>query len=418
MIMKQNIISEIKRYRELMLITEGEGLLPTVLSVLDNVLSGIKTFSRAERNVFANSIDDFLTEFPNLGGTITNVDDEFARASKIVSELATSTDDAKVVSNAISKFLKLINSNTKLEKTFVDNLLINKPLLKDLGALEYDDFKLFLKNVGIEDTVYIKKITNSLLTDPSILTQKKIFNWVYEEIKVGKNTITKNADDALVELLTDPNTKDQFNAITKKRNAQEFLDGLYNELPANYKTSWITKFLKNYKFEGNKLTGVLQWYFTIGLVISGYSIIQSLRIKDALFTKWVNAKYPEWETMTDTQKEVALTQWQEYFISKIGMKFFYTPLWLPATFLSDTKDLLSENISMESANKLWDKGKKQIQKVDPLFNFKEFIKKDWGTDYTGKEKFKKEGNVYIVTDVNGVDYKYTEDGNSFKYLEE
>ena len=161
MIMKQNIISEIKRYRELMLITEGEGLLPTVLSVLDNVLSGIKTFSRAERNVFANSIDDFLTEFPNLGGTITNVDDEFARASKIVSELATSTDDAKVVSNAISKFLKLINSNTKLEKTFVDNLLINKPLLKDLGALEYDDFKLFLKNVGIEDTVYIKKITNS-----------------------------------------------------------------------------------------------------------------------------------------------------------------------------------------------------------------------------------------------------------------
>ena len=440
MIMKQNIISEIKRYRELMLITEAEGLLPTVLSVLDNVLSGIKTFSRAERNVFANSIDDFLTEFPGLGTTITNVDDEFARASKIVSELATSTNE-----DAISKFLKLINSNTNLKTTFVDNLLINKPLLKDLGALEYDDFKLFLKNVGIEDTVNIKNITNALLTDPSILTPKKIFNWAYETIKVDKNTITKNADDALVELLTDPNTKDQFNAITKKRNAQEFLDGLYNkivknvneptyenvltyltndiqkiydELPANYKTSWITKFLKNYKFEGNKLTGVLQWYFTIGLVISGYSIIQSLRIKDALFTKWVNAKYPEWETMTDTQKEVALTEWQEYFISKIGMKFFYTPLWLPATFLSDTKDMLSENISMESANKLWDKGKKEIQKVDPLFNFEEFIKKDWGTDYTGKEKFKKEGNVYIVTDVNGVDYKYTEDGNSFKYLEE
>ena len=330
-----------------MLITEAEGLLPTVLSVLDNVLSEIKTFSRAEKNVFANSIDDFLTKFPDLGKTITNVDDEFARASKIVSELATSTNE-----DAISIFLKLINSNTNLKTTFVDNLLTNKPLLKDLGALEYDDFKLFLKKVGIEDTVNIKKITNSLLTDPSILTQKKIFNWVYKEIKVGKNTITKNADDALVELLTDPNTKDQFNAITKKRNAQEFLDGLYNkivknvneptyenvltyltndiqkiydELPANYKTSWITKFLKNYKFEGNKLTGVLQWYFTIGLVISGYSIIQSLRIKDALFTKWVNAKYPEWETMTDTQKEVALTEWQEYFISKIGMKFFYTP---------------------------------------------------------------------------------------------
>ena len=105
MIMKQNIISEIKRYRELMLITEGEGLLPTVLSVLDNVLSEIKTFSRAEKNVFANSIDDFLTKFPNLGKTITNVDDEFARASKIVSELATSTNE-----DEISIFLKLINS--------------------------------------------------------------------------------------------------------------------------------------------------------------------------------------------------------------------------------------------------------------------------------------------------------------------
>ena len=104
--------------------------------------------------------------------------------------------------------------------------------------------------------------------------------------------------------------------------------------------------MKNYKFEGNKLTGVLQWYFTIGLVISGYSIIQSLRIKVALFTKWVNAKYPEWETMTDTQKEVALTEWQEYFISTIGMKFFYTPLWLPATFAADIKDTLSENISI------------------------------------------------------------------------
>ena len=162
---------------------------------------------------------------PVLVSKITNVDDEFARASKIVSELATSTNE-----DAISIFLKLINSNTNLKTTFVDNLLTNKPLLKDLGALEYDDFKLFLKKVGIEDTVNIKKITNSLLTDPSILTQKKIFNWVYKEIKVGKNTITKNADDALVELLTDPNTKDQFNAITKKRNAQEFLDGLYNKI--------------------------------------------------------------------------------------------------------------------------------------------------------------------------------------------
>jgi|688.fasta_scaffold265132_2 hypothetical protein len=386
MIMKQNLITELKRYKELMLITEAEGLFPAIVKTLDNIISGVKTFStRAEKNLFADSVDNFLTEFPDLGRTVTNVDDEFTRVSKIVSELSTSTNEL-----AISKFLKLINSNTKLEASFVKELITNKPLLKDLGALEYDDFKLFLNKVGIEDPNSLKKITNSLLTDPSILTTKKIFNWAYQTVKVDKAVINKNADNALVELLTNPNTKEQFNVITQKRNTQVFLDNLYNkiaqnvsdptyenvltyvtddiqkmydELPANYKTSWINKFLKGYKFEGNKLTSLLQWYLTIGFVISGYSIIQSYKIKDALFSKWLQNKYPEWDTMTDDRKNIALSEWNEYFLSKTAQKFLYTPLWLPAIFISDIKDALSEKISVERANQLWDKTKDNIKKV-------------------------------------------------------
>jgi hypothetical protein len=437
--MRKNLITELKRYKELMLINESEGLLPSILKGIDNVLSGIKSFSPIERRAFNNSIDDFLTEFPDTARVITSTDDEFAKASKIASELSTSTNEL-----AITKFLKLINSNTKLETSFVDNLLTNKPLLKDLGALEYDDFKLFLKKVGIEDGVNVKKITNSLLTDPTILTPKKIFNWAYETIKVDRNVISKNADDALVDLLTDPKTNEQFNALTKKRNSQEFLDGLYNkiiknvtdptyenvltyvtndiqkmydELPANYKTSWINKFLKGYKFEGNKLTSLLQWYLTIGFVISGYSIIQSLKIKDALFSKWLQNKYPEWDTMTDDQKNIALSEWNEYFLSKTAQKFLYTPLWLPAVFMSDIKDMLSEKISIDRGNELWEKAKKQIEKVNPTAKFEKFIKEDWGTDITGKETFRKEGDYYIVND--GIkDYKYIADGDSFKYIEE
>jgi hypothetical protein len=437
--MRKNLITELKRYKELMLINESEGLLPSILKGIDNVLSGIKSFSPIERRAFNNSIDDFLTEFPDTARVITSTDDEFAKASKIASELSTSTNEL-----AITKFLKLINSNTKLETSFVDNLLTNKPLLKDLGALEYDDFKLFLKKVGIEDGVNVKKITNSLLTDPTILTPKKIFNWAYETIKVDRNVISKNADDALVDLLTDPKTNEQFNALTKKRNSQEFLDGLYNkiiknvtdptyenvltyvtndiqkmydELPANYKTSWINKFLKNYKFEGNKLTSLLQWYLTIGFVISGYSIIQSYKIKDALFSKWLQNKYPEWDTMTDDQKNIALSEWNEYFLSKTAQKFLYTPLWLPAVFMSDIKDMLSEKISIDRGNELWEKAKKQIEKVNPTAKFEKFIKEDWGTDITGKETFRKEGDYYIVND--GIkDYKYIADGDSFKYIEE
>lgn len=437
--MRKNLITELKRYKELMLINESEGLLPSILKGIDNVLSGIKSFSPIERRAFNNSIDDFLTEFPDTARVITSTDDEFAKASKIASELSTSTNEL-----AITKFLKLINSNTKLETSFVDNLLTNKPLLKDLGALEYDDFKLFLKKVGIEDGVNVKKITNSLLTDPTILTPKKIFNWAYETIKVDRNVISKNADDALVDLLTDPKTNEQFNALTKKRNSQEFLDGLYNkiiknvtdptyenvltyvtndiqkmydELPANYKTSWINKFLKNYKFEGNKLTSLLQWYLTIGFVISGYSIIQSYKIKDALFSKWLQNKYPEWDTMTDDQKNIALSEWNEYFLSKTAQKFLYTPLWLPAVFMSDIKDMLSEKISIDRGNELWEKAKKQIEEVNPTAKFEKFIKEDWGTDITGKETFRKEGDYYIVND--GIkDYKYIADGDSFKYIEE
>jgi len=437
--MRKNLITELKRYKELMLINESEGLLPSILKGIDNVLSGIKSFSPIERRAFNNSIDDFLTEFPDTARVITSTDDEFAKASKIASELSTSTNEL-----AITKFLKLINSNTKLETSFVDNLLTNKPLLKDLGALEYDDFKLFLKKVGIEDGVNVKKITNSLLTDPTILTPKKIFNWAYETIKVDRNVISKNADDALVDLLTDPKTNEQFNALTKKRNSQEFLDGLYNkiiknvtdptyenvltyvtndiqkmydELPANYKTSWINKFLKGYKFEGNKLTSLLQWYLTIGFVISGYSIIQSYKIKDALFSKWLQNKYPEWDTMTDDQKNIALSEWNEYFLSKTAQKFLYTPLWLPAVFMSDIKDMLSEKISIDRGNELWEKAKKQIEKVNPTAKFEKFIKEDWGTDITGKETFRKEGDYYIVND--GIkDYKYIADGDSFKYIEE
>jgi hypothetical protein len=384
--MKQNLITELKRYKELMLITEAEGLFPAIVKTLDNIISGVKTFStRAEKNLFADSVDNFLTEFPDLGKTVTNVDDEFTRVSKIVSELSTSTNEL-----AISKFLKLINSNTKLETSFVDNLLTNKPLLKDLGALEYDDFKLFLKKVGIEEANSLKKITNSLLTDPSILTTKKIFNWAYETVKVDKAVISKNADDALVELLTDPNTKEQFNAITQKRNTQEFFDSLYykitknvtdptyenvltyvtndiqkmyDDLPKNYKASWVANFLKNYKFSGNKVAGVLYWYFTIGLVISGYSIIQSIKIKEALYAQWVSSKYPDWDTLREDEKIVKLKDFNTYFLGKMFAQTTYIPLWLPAIFLSDIKDALSVPFSVERANQIWDKTKDNIKKV-------------------------------------------------------
>jgi len=388
MIMKQNLITELKRYKELMLITEAEGLFPAIVKTLDNVISGVKTFStRAEKNLFADSVNNFLTEFPDFGRTVTNVDDEFTRVSKIVSELSTSTNEL-----AISKFLKLINSNTKLETSFVDNLLTNKPLLKDLGALEYDDFKLFLKKVGIEDANSLKKITNSLLTDPSILTTKKIFKWAYETVKVDKDVISKNADDALVELLTDPNIKDQFNSVAKakKRNTQEFLDSLHNkitknvtdptyenvltyvtndiqkmyeELPKNYKTSWVANFLKKYTFSGNKVAGVLQWYFTIGLVISLYSFIQSIKIQEAIYAQWGLSKYPNWDTLREDEKIVALKDFNTYYLGKKFEQFFYVPLWLPAIFISDIKDALSEPFTVERANQIWDKTKDNINKV-------------------------------------------------------
>lgn len=437
MIMKQNLITELKRYKELMLITEAEGLFPAIVKTLDNVISGVKTFStRAEKNLFADSVDNFLTEFPDLGRTVTNVDDEFTRVSKIVSELANSDNEL-----AISKFLKLINSNTKLEKSFVEELITNKPLLKDLGALEYDDFKLFLKKVGIEDPNSLKKITNSLLTDPSILTTKKIFNWAYETVKVDKEVISKNADDALVELLTDPNTKEQFNSLTKKRNTQEFFDSLYDkitknvsdptyenvltyvtndiqkmydDLPKNYKASWVANFLKNYKFSGNKVVAVLYWYFTIGLVMSGYSIIQSIKIKEALYAQWVSSKYPEWDTLTDDQKLIAITEWNDYFNGKMAAKFFFIPLWLPSIFLSDIKDALSEKMSVERANQLWDKTKDNIKKVTTKYiNQLE----DKGTEKGFKSyvtnELKGDGKIAKYNSMDGF-YKFNDKDYTFK----
>lgn len=53
-----------------------------------------------------------------------------------------------------------------------------------------------------------------------------------------------------------------------------------------------------------------------------------------------------------------------------------------------------------------------IGNTESLQKFKDFIKKDWKTDYTGSETYKKDGNYYVVSD--GVwEYYYTYNGETF-----
>ena len=66
---------------------------------------------------------------------------------------------------------------------------------------------------------------------------------------------------------------------------------------------------------------------------------------------------------------------------------------------------------------LTDGDMKSILNEEDIQVAEKFIKEDWGTDITGKETFRKEGDYYIVND--GIkDYKYIADGDSFKYIEE
>jgi len=54
--------------------------------------------------------------------------------------------------------------------------------------------------------------------------------------------------------------------------------------------------------------------------------------------------------------------------------------------------------------------------TDELGPFQNFIKADWGSEIKGNEKYRKEGEFFIVND--GVeDYKYKQDGNTFIYVE-
>jgi hypothetical protein len=52
-----------------------------------------------------------------------------------------------------------------------------------------------------------------------------------------------------------------------------------------------------------------------------------------------------------------------------------------------------------------------------ITDFQEFIKNDWGTEYTGNETFREDGNLFIVND-GSQDFKYAYKNDTFKYIEE
>lgn len=58
-----------------------------------------------------------------------------------------------------------------------------------------------------------------------------------------------------------------------------------------------------------------------------------------------------------------------------------------------------------------------VESGPDIADFQEYIKNDWGTDYSGIETFRRDGNIYIVND-GTKDYSYQYVNDEFKYIGE
>lgn len=270
------------------------------------------------------------------------------------------------------------------------------------NSFNIEEFNLTPSIVGdlvtsVED-VRLKKVINKVLSNEqdivSILrkaeelskTEKIDVNWFKTEFK---KLIDSNPN------VVDKATQTQLYLLTKR---------LVEKIGKDKSGNWSGK--------------RIGYAFLIGLVLSAF-VIDS-KAKAAWKGKCFAEKgYDTREKLSELQKDMAKYQdidaaCDNYVLEKRGKQGIATlKSYLSivgSVIFSDSDDGIilpgeTEEVSVTDKN----------QSQNPLEEFQNFIKNSWGNDITGKEKYFKEGEFFVVND--GLDspnqFRYKKEGNTF-----
>jgi hypothetical protein len=170
--MKTNLNEEIKRIKEIMLISEATtggivGFLSDTLGFFDNLASksddffkNLKTFDRTKANDFKYGLDDIVKR------AIPNITTDGVSPSFLIKQIKTYGDDV-----AKKELLRFLNTQSSEFADITTNIIkTDEKLLKNVSKIEQSILETELTTLGLEAR-YIKNITDSLYVSPDLLKQ-------------------------------------------------------------------------------------------------------------------------------------------------------------------------------------------------------------------------------------------------------
>ena len=173
--MKTNLNEEIKRIKEIMLISEATtggivGFLGDTLGFFDNLASksddffkNLKTVDRTKANDFKYGLDDIVKR------AIPNITTDGVNPSFLIKQIKTYGDDV-----AKKELLRFLNTQSSEFADITTNIIkTDEKLLKNVSKIEQSILETELSTLGL-DARYIKSITDNHLFPPHTLANKII----------------------------------------------------------------------------------------------------------------------------------------------------------------------------------------------------------------------------------------------------
>jgi len=211
--MKTNLNEEIKRIKEIMLISEATtggivGFLGDTLGLFDNLASksddffkNLKTVDRTKANDFKYGLDDIVKR------AIPNITTDGVNPSFLIKQIKTYGDDV-----AKKELLRFLNTQSSEFADITTNIIkTDEKLLKNVSKIEQSILETELSTLGL-DARYIKSITDSLYVSPELLKQYAAA-WKVNWKKLGG--VRNELAEAIKELDATPGFVDTYRAYLK-----------------------------------------------------------------------------------------------------------------------------------------------------------------------------------------------------------
>ena len=170
--MKTNLNEEIKRIKEIMLISEATtgaivGFLADTLGFFDNLASKSDEFLKSLKSVDVIKANDFKYGLDDIAKrAIPNITTDGISPSFLIKQIKTYGDNV-----AKKELLRFLNTQSDEFAEITTNIIkTDEKLLKNVSKIEQSILETELTTLGLEAR-YIKNITDSLYVSPDLLKQ-------------------------------------------------------------------------------------------------------------------------------------------------------------------------------------------------------------------------------------------------------